>query len=651
MKKKKRFNRKISFTIVLFFAVCGFMATNSWAAKEVKFYKANANDYIRALNEKPAQGLGNTFGLTQDEDFKLIRQGADFNSVTHSRYSQTYKGIPVWGMETVVSRDHTGQVVGLHGAMVLNTPKDIPDIPGTLDPQNALKRMEKQHKAKDANAVWSFSNEKYGTYIYVDKKAKANLCYVVSFFADNEKGNPSRPLFVIDVKSGKVMDSFNMLTNAVGTGPGGNGKVGLYEYGTDYPGFCVTQDGAVCTMNCTNVKTVDLNHGTSGSTAFSFTCPRNTHEPINGGYCPMNDAQYFGQVVCDTYTNWYGVPVLPFQLVLKCHYGTNYENVFWDGTAIYFGDGSFGMYPPETLDIIAHEASHGFTQNHSGLIYSGQSGGINESYSDMAGEAAKFYMRSANDFMFGYDIMKSPTGAFRYLYDPPLDGVSIDHVGEYYEGMPVHYSSGIFNKAFYLIATSPGWTTRMAFDIFIKANMDYWTPGTTFQQGAEAAAAAALDYGYSDDDVTNAFAVVGINLTCQQPTPGPIVNPGFETGNTSGWTVTGNVGVTSGAHTGSYAVSLNGAGSSVEQVVANLCGNATYTVSCWGKARSTASVYLGVKNYGGAQKTVQFTDAQNFVYKSITFTTGADNTSVTLFFIKQGSKYTGIGDDFAIVKN
>ena len=100
----------------------------------------------------------------------------------------------------------------------------------------------------------------------------------------------------------------------------------------------------------------------------------------------------------------------------------------------------------------------------------------------------------------------------RYLYDPPLDGISIDHVDDYYEGMDVHYSCGIFNKAFYLIATTQGWTTRMAFNIFVKAK-DYWTNSNNFKQGAEGALAAALDYGYPGDDVINAFAAVGINLS------------------------------------------------------------------------------------------------------------------------------------------
>jgi hypothetical protein len=164
------------------------------------------------------------------------------------------------------------------------------------------------------------------------------------------------------------------------------------------------------------------------------------------------------------------------------------------------------------LDVVSHEISHGFTEYNSNLIYSGQSGGINESFSDMAGEASKYYVRGSNDFMAGVEILKIP-GAIRYLYDPPLDGNSIDHVDDYYEGMDVHYSCGIFNKAFYLIATTAGWNTKKAFDIFVKANQDYWTPSTNFQQGSEGALAAALDYGYPGADVVSAFAAVGIDLS------------------------------------------------------------------------------------------------------------------------------------------
>ena len=59
----------------------------------------------------------------------------------------------------------------------------------------------------------------------------------------------------------------------------------------------------------------------------------------------------------------------------------------------------------------------------------------------------------------------------------------------------------------------------------------------------------------------------------------------------------------------------------------------------------------GAKDYGGPEQTVQFTDFRNFVKKSVTFTTGATNTSVTLFFIKLDRRFTGTGDDFEIVQN
>ena len=66
---------------------------------------------------------------------------------------------------------------------------------------------------------------------------------------------------------------------------------------------------------------------------------------------------------------------------------------------MYIGDGYLTFYPLTGLDVVSHEISHGFTEYNSNLIYSGQSGGINESFSDMAGEASKYYVRGSNDYM------------------------------------------------------------------------------------------------------------------------------------------------------------------------------------------------------------------------------------------------------------
>ncbi len=511
MNKKKGLYNQVAFIFTMVLVVCCLLSSSLWAAKKVDFYLANAADYIRLLNENPggASGeMGHVFGLTSEEDFKLLSQRTDFNGVTHYRYQQLYKGIPVWGIQTVVSRDSANRVVRLHGCVVKGIPNDVKEIPASLDASGALRRHQELHKQRNIGAVWTFSQEKYGTYIYLHKNEKAHLCSVVSFFADTQCGNPSRPVHFTDVNTGKVLHSFDSLNYADCTGPGGNLKVGYYYYGVDYPYLTCTENSGTCTLESPEVKTCSW----TGSCPHDFPCYENTCCQVNGAYSPLNDGHFFGQTVYDLYWDWYGVPVLPFQITLICHYGNNYENVFFDGSKIYMGDGYLIFYPLVCLDIIAHEISHGFTDYNSDLIYSGQSGAINESFSDQAGEAAEYYMRGTNDFMVGYDIIKSPSQAVRYLFDPPLDGHSIDHVDDYYEGMDVHYSCGIFNKAFYLIATTSGWTTRMAFNIFVKANQDYWTPSTNFQQGAEGALAGALDYGYSGDDVITAFAAVGINL-------------------------------------------------------------------------------------------------------------------------------------------
>jgi vibriolysin len=197
---------------------------------------------------------------------------------------------------------------------------------------------------------------------------------------------------------------------------------------------------------------------------------------------------------------------------MRVHYGNNYENAFWDGSAMTFGDGANTFYPLVSLDVSAHEVSHGFTEQNSNLVYSGQSGGINEAFSDMSGEAAEFYMRGTNDWLVGADIYKSANGALRYMYDPPLDGRSIGSANDYVNGMDVHYSSGVFNKAFYLLATTSGWSVQTAFQTFAKANQLYWSSGATFRSAAIGVQDAADDLGFSTADVEAAFNDVDVNL-------------------------------------------------------------------------------------------------------------------------------------------
>lgn len=120
-------------------------------------------------------------------------------------------------------------------------------------------------------------------------------------------------------------------------------------------------------------------------------------------------------------------------------------------------------------------------------------------------------MRGKNDFLIGYDIKKG-SGALRYMDQPSRDGRSIDNASQYYNGIDVHHSSGVYNRAFYLLANSPGWDTRKAFEVFVDANRYYWTATSNYNSGACGVIRSAQNRNYSAADVTRAFSTVGV--TC-----------------------------------------------------------------------------------------------------------------------------------------
>jgi pseudolysin/vibriolysin len=96
------------------------------------------------------------------------------------------------------------------------------------------------------------------------------------------------------------------------------------------------------------------------------------------------------------------------------------------------------------------------------------------------------------------------------MCEPNKDGESISSAKEYSDSLDVHHSSGVYNKAFCLLAQTNGWNARKAFQVFQVANRDYWTPSTNFQNGAEGVRDAAKDLGFNVADVMKAFARVDI---------------------------------------------------------------------------------------------------------------------------------------------
>jgi Zn-dependent metalloprotease len=158
------------------------------------------------------------------------------------------------------------------------------------------------------------------------------------------------------------------------------------------------------------------------------------------------------------------------------HYGRDYDNAFWDGSEMVFGDGDGDLFNRFTIsvDVIGHELTHGVTEDEAGLVYSNQSGALNESISDVFGSLVKQYAKGQTaeqaDWLIGEGLFTANVQgrALRDManpgtaYDDDVLGkdpqpADMDHfVHTVQDNGGVHINSGIPNRAFYLAATALG---------------------------------------------------------------------------------------------------------------------------------------------------------------------------------------------------
>jgi Zn-dependent metalloprotease len=158
------------------------------------------------------------------------------------------------------------------------------------------------------------------------------------------------------------------------------------------------------------------------------------------------------------------------------HYGQKYDNAFWDGSEMVFGDGDGDLFERFTIavDVIGHELTHGVTEDEAGLVYSNQSGALNESISDVFGSLVKQYAKKQSaadaDWLIGEGLFtKNVQGrALRDMANPgtaydddvlgkdPQPAQMSDYVNTNQDNGGVHLNSGIPNRAFYLAAIALG---------------------------------------------------------------------------------------------------------------------------------------------------------------------------------------------------
>ncbi|MBI1784742.1 M4 family metallopeptidase, partial [Candidatus Sumerlaeota bacterium] len=200
------------------------------------------------------------------------------------------------------------------------------------------------------------------------------------------------------------------------------------------------------------------------------------------------------------------------------HYGEEFNNAFWDGSQMVYGDGDGRLFGPFTqdVDIIGHELTHGVTQCEAGLQYQFQSGALNESFSDVFGSLVKQYRAKQTaaqaDWLIGEKVLLGGGYALRslkapgtaYLNHPILGNDPQPAAMSDYRILPawqdnggVHINSGIPNHAFYLAAMAiGGYAWEKTGWIWFRALTDYLGPKADFLRAARATVQAARDlYG------------------------------------------------------------------------------------------------------------------------------------------------------------
>ncbi len=372
---------------------------------------ANANQNIeRAV----AQQFGPHFGVRQpDRELKPKQSRIDINNRHHIRYQQMHQGIPVLGGELIANLNASQQLENMAGK---TTRIESIDLNATVSAQQAintaLTAVSKWHEVStSALATTTPQLHVYDPSLLGPGKSYAGQRLVWQLEVTPVEVLPFNEFILIDATTGIIVLHFNQVDTAL------------------------------------SLNTYDVNNGFN--LPGTLVCDQ-TDPGCNGGGQEAKNAHQFG---IDTYNFFFtqnnrdSLDGNGMTIVQSVNYGST-PNAFWNGTQAVYGPGL------ATDDVVAHELTHGFTDNTSNLFYYYQSGAINESLSDMWGEFVDLTNTSGTDnaatrWQMGED---SALGPIRNMANPPLHLDPDKMTSPLYhfaatDNGGVHINSGINNKA------------------------------------------------------------------------------------------------------------------------------------------------------------------------------------------------------------
>ncbi|WP_078594769.1 M4 family metallopeptidase [Streptomyces sp. NRRL S-920] len=376
----------------------------------------------------------------------------DRDGTTHTRYERTYDGLPVLGGDLVVHTARSGALKGVTKATEASV--KVASTDAGLPKSSVAKSAESSAaKAKTADAdaqaprkvIWAASG-------------KPVLAYETVVTGVQQDGTPSRLHVITDAATGKKLYQYQDIENGTGNSQySGKVTVGSKKTASGYELTDKARGGH---------RTFDLKHAENGAGKLFKDA-----NDIWGNGKPSSaqtagvDAAYGAQLTWDYYKSTHGRKGINGDgkgATSRVHFGNNFVNAFWDDSCfcMTYGDGEGNKKPLTSIDVAAHEMTHGVTSATGNMEYSGESGGLNEATSDIFAAAVEFKAKNpkdVGDYLVGEKIDINGNGTpLRYMDKPSKDGGSLDYWSAGAGNVDVHYSSGIANHFFYLLSEGSG---------------------------------------------------------------------------------------------------------------------------------------------------------------------------------------------------
>ncbi len=477
-----------------------------------------------------------------DHAYEVTDRVIDTDGVQHIRFNRTFRGMRVLGGDLVVHNESSGNFRS--ASLSLNRAIN-PARTATISAGTAIKAA--------FNAYGGSSNGVVPELMVYARGDIPVLAYDVRMFGTLPDGTPMEMHVIVDASTALILEAWNDIHTSALAGTGKSLYSGTVALTTDLVGATLT----LRDPSRGNTYTVNMNNVTTGTGApFVITGTTTAANAWGTGAVGTTtaalqtvavDAEYGTAKTWDYFKNVHGRNGIANNGVgsyNQVHYGTYYINAFWSDTCfcMSYGDGDGTVIGPlVSIDITAHEMTHGITTRTANLTYSGESGALNEATSDIFGTAVEYYAANttdAGDYLIGEKVVKVGTNKFlRSMITPSVDGLSADCWYSTLGSLDVHFSSGVANHFFYLLSegtkagvpsktcatgntrvatgtgTLTGITRAKAEKIWYRALTVYMTSSTNYAGARAATISAAKDlYGITSTEqaaVAAAWTAVG----------------------------------------------------------------------------------------------------------------------------------------------